>query len=97
MYYALGMGADWSQRGEYIAKHGVTPAQADEALADDDAVVFNPDYAAITGAGVRTIGRSVSFGDILTVITVEHEGVVYGASAWKSNKRDRGYYEQGGA
>lgn len=97
MYYAWGVGADWSKRGEYIAKHGVTPAQADEALEDADAVVFKPDYAAKTGEGVRTIGWSDSFGDLLTVITVEFEGVVYGASAWKSNKRDRRYYDQGGA
>jgi uncharacterized DUF497 family protein len=33
---------DWSKRGDYIAKHGVTAAQASEALTDPDAVVFNP-------------------------------------------------------
>ena len=91
------MGADWSKRGEYIeCKHGVTPTQADEALADTQAVVFDPDYNSETGEGVRIIGESPSYGDILTVITVEHEGVVYGASAWKSNARDRRYYQQGG-
>jgi uncharacterized DUF497 family protein len=89
--------ADWSHRGEYIeAKHGVTAEQADEALADPQAVVYDPDYNSKSGEGVRTIGESPSFGDILTVITVEEGGVVYGANAWKANGRDRRYYEEGG-
>jgi hypothetical protein len=32
----------------------------------------------------------------LTAITVEHAGTVYGATAFKSNVRDRRYYQQGG-
>jgi hypothetical protein len=24
--------ADWSHRGDYVAEHGVTPAEADEAI-----------------------------------------------------------------
>ncbi|MGB5151958.1 MAG: hypothetical protein WBN99_18970 [Mycobacterium sp.] len=47
---------DWSQRGEYVAKHGITVEQANEALADPDAVTIVPDPASITGRGVRTIG-----------------------------------------
>jgi uncharacterized DUF497 family protein len=35
---------DWTKRGEYLAKHGVTVIQASEALTDPDAVVFDPDY-----------------------------------------------------
>lgn len=91
------MAANWTHRSEYIErKHGVTSAQADEALADDNAVVFNPDYNSKSGESVRTIGESASFGDILTVITVEEDGVNYGVNAWKANERDRRYYEQGG-
>lgn len=91
------MAVDWSKRGEYIiAKHQVTPEQANEALADARAIIFDPDYNSISGEGVRTIGYSRSFGDILTVITFEYEGTVYGSNAWKSNSRDRRYYRQGG-
>ncbi|MGB5110159.1 MAG: hypothetical protein WBO08_00525 [Mycobacterium sp.] len=50
------MVVDWSQRGEYVAKHGITVEQANEALADPDAVTIVPDPASITGRGVRTIG-----------------------------------------
>jgi uncharacterized DUF497 family protein len=89
------MVVDWSQRGEYIAKHGITPMQAEEALADPRAVIFDPDYNSESGEGVRTIGESPSKGAILTVITVEEDGIVYGASAWKANGRDRRHYEEG--
>jgi uncharacterized DUF497 family protein len=90
------MAVDWSMRGEYIvAKHDVTPAQADEALADEQAVVFDPDYNSKSGEGVRTIGESPGLGAILTVITVEDDGTVYGVNAWKANARDRRYYQEG--
>ena len=90
------MVVDWGKRGEYIAKHGVTAVQASEALADPDAVVFDPDYNSRTGEGVRTIGFSPSAASVLTVITYVIDGVTHGASAWKSNGRDRRYYRQGG-
>jgi len=90
------MTVDWSERDDYIvAKHKVTPTQADEALADPDRIVFDPDYNTQSGISVRTVGYSRSYGDILSVITVEEDGVVYGANAWKSNDRDRRYYNQG--
>jgi uncharacterized DUF497 family protein len=91
------MAVDWTHRGEYIvAKHQVTPAQADEALADPDAVTFNPDYNSQTGTSVRTIGYSPSAKTLITVITVHIASVIYGANAWESNSRDRRYYNQGG-
>ena len=43
------MTVDWTKRGEYLAKHGVTVTQASEALTDPDAVVFDPDYNSRTG------------------------------------------------
>lgn len=37
---------DWSERAEHmLERHGVTPEQAQEALADDTRIVFEPDYA----------------------------------------------------
>jgi hypothetical protein len=36
--------ADWSHQGDYMAtRHGVTAQQANEALSDPDALVFDPD------------------------------------------------------
>lgn len=43
------MAVDWSKRGDYIAKHGITPEQADEALNDANAVIFDPDYNTKSG------------------------------------------------
>ena len=90
------MAVDWSKRSEYIAKHGITTAQANEALADPNAVVFDPDYNSRNGEGIRTIGFSRSADSVLTVITYSNAGITHGASAWKSNSRDRRYYRQGG-
>jgi uncharacterized DUF497 family protein len=91
------MAADWTYRREYIvAKHQVTPEQADEALDDPSAVIFDPDYNSTSGESVRTIGYSPSARDVLSVITVEEDGIVYGSNAWTSNSRDCRYYQQGG-
>lgn len=91
------VGVDWSRRCEYIvAKHQVTPQQADEALDDPSALIFDPDYNSQSGESVRTVGYSPTARAILSVITVEDGGTVYGASAWMSNSRDRRYYQEGG-
>lgn len=45
LHYNFGMAVDWSKRGEYIAKRGMTRAIANEALADPDALVQVPDPA----------------------------------------------------
>ena len=95
-YYVCGVAVDWSKRGDYIAKHQVTPEQADEALNDANAVTFDPDYNTISGQQVRTIGYSPSAQTVLSVITLDKEGVVWGVNAWKSNNRDRNYYREGG-
>ena len=48
--------------------HQVTPEEADEALADIDAVWFDPDPHSESGRSVRVIGYSHSRNKILTVI-----------------------------
>jgi uncharacterized DUF497 family protein len=89
--------ADWTHRDEYIiAKHQVTPEQADEALDDPNAITFDPDYNSKSGESIRTIGYSISAASVLSVITVEDDGIVHGVNAWKSNSRDRRYYQKGG-
>lgn len=72
------MAVDWSKRGDYIAKHGVTPEQSEEALNDANAVLFDPDYNTISGRQIRTIGYSPSARTVLTVITLDKEGVMWG-------------------
>jgi len=85
---------DWSHRGDYMAtRHGVTLEQANEALVDPDALVFDPDYASQSGRSVRTIGWSPSAGRLLTVITVAEDGVVYGVNGWPANDVDTRRYE----
>lgn len=93
------MAVDWSKRGWYIeAKHGVTVAQAREALTDPERVLIVPDYNSKSGNSGRIIGYSASAAAVLTVITFFNHGdnVTYGVNAWKANSRDRRYYKQGG-
>lgn len=87
------MDVDWSRRGDYRAeRHGVTTEQADEALADPDALVFDPDYASQSGRSVRTIGWSSSANRLLTVITVSEDDVTYGVNGWPANDIDARHY-----
>jgi hypothetical protein len=70
------MAADWSERSEYIwTKHQTTVDQANEALADPDRIVLDPDPASRSGVSVRTIGYSVTRAALVTVITVEDDGI----------------------
>ncbi|MEJ4099142.1 transposase [Corynebacterium mastitidis] len=85
---------DWSYRSDYIAKHGVTVTEANEALADPRAVTYSPDPASLSGASDRTIGLSASANAILTVITVTEDGTVYGVNCWRSNPRDQARYRE---
>ena len=84
--------ADWSRRGDYIAKHGVTPAQADEATADPERVVIDPDPASKSGRSVRIVGYATTAQAVLTVIVLDDEGTTYGVNAWKANVRDQRLY-----
>ncbi|HJT91928.1 MAG TPA: transposase [Mycobacterium sp.] len=86
------MQADWTHRGDYIAKHGVAPVHADEAIGDPDRVVVNPDPASKSGRGVRIIGYSITAQAVLTVIVLDDEGTTWGVNAWKANVRDQRLY-----
>ena len=77
--------------------HGISVEQAEEALADERRVVFEPDYASRSGQSVRVIGYSATASAVLTVIVVTDEtGKEWGGSGWPANKRDKTYYELGG-
>ena len=95
-YTLLVSRADWSKRDDYIAvKPGVLSQWADEALDDPEALVYDPLPASKSGRSIRTIGYSVSKGAVMTVITVEDEGVLYGVNAWLSNEKEQRRYREG--
>ncbi|WP_010118954.1 hypothetical protein [Corynebacterium nuruki] len=84
--------ADWTYRASYIAKHGTTVAQVEEALSDDERLVLEPDPASRSGVSVRTIGFSASAAAVLTVITVLDGDRTYGVNCWPSNSTDQAKY-----
>ncbi len=87
---------DWSEREAHMLEsHGITVEQAEEALADPNRVVFEPDYASVSGSSVRIIGHSQGAEQLVTVIVVvDEQGKEWGASGWPANLRDRAYYER---
>ena len=91
-------GVDWSERDAHMYdRHGITTGQAEEALADPERVVIEPEYASRSGQSVRIIGYAPSLGTILTVIVVVDRGHEYGASGWPANDKDRSiYFGKGG-
>lgn len=90
-------GADWTHRGNYMStRHGVTPAEADDALSDPDAVTLIPDPASVSGKSIRVIGRARSTGRILTVIVLDRQRIRYGVNGWLANPTDQRRYATGG-
>jgi hypothetical protein len=88
-------GPDWTDRGDYMhQRHGISPAIADEALHDPDRLVLIPDPASLSGRSVRTIGYSPTARTLITVITLEHEGVSYGVNGWEASQLDRRRYQE---
>jgi len=95
---------NWRHRGTYIRTRvqrkknlgeiNIEPAWADEAYLDVDAVRF-ADPSSRSGRGVRTVGWSESVGMLITVITIEDGGVLWGVNAWKANETDREVYRKG--
>lgn len=90
----MGEGADWRHRGDYIAKHGLTPTAADEALADPNRLAINPDPASRSGHTVRVIGWSTSLQSLVTVIILPEDDVTWGVNAWSANITDQRRYRE---
>ncbi len=58
-------------------------------------MVFEPDYASVSGQSVRVIGFAPSSDAVLTVIVVvDGNGKEWGGSAWSSNRRDMAHYTE---
>ena len=75
------------------ARPGISVEQATEALADPEALAFDPDYASQSGRSVHTISWSPSAGRLLTVITVSEDGVLCGVNGWPANEVDTHRYQ----
>lgn len=86
--------ADWRHRGLYIAKHGMTPSLADEALADPDRLVLDPDPASESGRTVRVVGWAPSLQALVSVIVLPDVEQLWGVNAWLSNSTDQRRYRQ---
>jgi len=78
--------------------HHITVQAADEALADPDALLFDPDPKSTSGQSARVIGYSPTAAAVLVVILVRREdkpGSWWGANGWRANKTDRRIYAEG--
>lgn len=78
-------------------RHQLTVSEANEAVADIDALWFDPDPHSRSGRSVRIIGYCHSKRAVLTIILVQREGAAgyWGANGWESNSSDRRRYERG--
>lgn len=56
-----------------LARHQITVQQASEALADPDALLFDPDPKSTSGQSARLIGYSPTAAAVLVVILVRRE------------------------
>jgi hypothetical protein len=94
---------DWSKGEKHmVARHAITVAWANEALADPDRVWMQPDPASESGHSVRVIGFSPYLEDLLVVILIhpdadrdeQPDGDWWGANAWPANEGNRRDYEE---
>ena len=90
----MGEGIDWRHRSDYISKHGLTPDVADEAFADPNRLVIDPDPSSVSGRSIRVIGWSSSTKALITVIVLPAEGIIWGVNAWPSNRTDQRRYSE---
>ena len=93
----MAIDVDWPHGAAHMwSNHEVTVTEADEAVADIDAVWFDPDPQSTSGRSERVTGHSHSRRAILTVILVHRDGGGYwGANGWESNTSDPRRYEKG--
>ena len=86
---------DWSKRGEYMhAKHGISVALANDAVADLNRVVVSPDYNSASGRSVEIIGYSMLAEAVITVIAMSSGGIDYGVNGWLANEKDQRIYRE---
>jgi len=94
---------DWQYRRDYIRTRSrrrpgdtdIEPAWADEAFADDAALIDSPDPASKSGQTDRLVGYSLSARMVIVVIYLR-DGLI-GVNAWKANPTQASRYWAGQA
>ena len=94
---------DWQYRGDYIRTRSarrpgdadIEPEWADEAFADDDALVDSPDPASKSGDTDRLVGYSPAVRMVIVVIYLRDR--LIGVNAWKANPTQARRYWEGRA
>jgi hypothetical protein len=78
--------------GQTCGDTDIEPAWADEAFADDDALVDSPDPASRSGKTDRLVGYSRTARMVIVVVYLCDE--LIGVKAWKANEtQTRTYWE----
>lgn len=75
-------------------RHAITPEVANDALADPDRVVIDPDYNSTSGRSVRIIGFSVIAEQIVTVIVLDDDRGRVRRERLGANGKDRRLYNE---
>lgn len=92
------MDVDWRHGADHMLQsHGVSVAEAMEAIADPDAVLFTPDPKSRSGFSARLLGYSAARGQVLVIILVAREDkpdAWWGANGWVATGTDRGRYRK---
>jgi uncharacterized DUF497 family protein len=79
-------------------RHQIMVQAANEALADPDALMFDPDPKSTSDHSARVIGFSPTAAAVLVVILVRREDRPRswrGANGWRANSTDRRIYAEG--
>jgi uncharacterized DUF497 family protein len=95
----MGLDVDWQHGEDHMrTRHQITVQAANEALADPDALLFDPDPKSTSRHSARVIGYSPTAAAVLVVIFVRREdkpGSWWGANGWRANSTDRRIYAEG--
>jgi hypothetical protein len=95
----MGLDVDWQHgEGHMRTGHQITVQAADEALADPDALLLDPDPKNTSGESARVIGYSPTAAAVPVVILARREdrpGSWWGANGWRANSTDRRIYAEG--
>lgn len=94
---------DWQYRGHYVRTRSarrpgdtdIEPEWADEAFADDEALVDSPDPASKSGETDRLVGYSPTARMVIVVIYLRDR--LIGVNAWKANPTQARRYWEGRA
>lgn len=97
--FDVGLDVDWRYGAEHMwTGHALSVREANEALTDVDAQLFDPDPKSSSGRSARVLGYSHSARAVLVVILVHRDdkpGAWWGANGWRANSTDRRSYEEG--